>query len=83
MRALPRIVLLLLLALLLLTDARRGARLDSGGDVIPLDEQDRSRWNHAKVAEGTALLDAVLRGGTTTPPRQAAWPGPTLPFPVN
>ncbi len=50
-----------LLALLLLTDARRTARLDASGDVVPLEEQDRSRWDHAKIAEGGALLEAVVR----------------------
>jgi len=56
-----------LLALLLLTDARRAARLDARGDVVPLEEQDRSRWDDAKIAEGRALLDTVLRGGTLGP----------------
>ena len=56
-----------LLALLLLTDARRRARLDEAGDVVPLDEQDRSRWDHAKIAEGRAVLETVLRGGTLGP----------------
>ena len=51
-----------LLALMLLTDARRGAR---GQDqLIPLDEQDRSRWDRALIAEGTALVaDAMPAGG--------------------
>src|SRR6185295_14825267 len=56
-----------LLALLLLTDARRAARLDAAGDVVPLEEQDRTRWDRAKIAEGEALLDGVLRGGTLGP----------------
>jgi RNA polymerase sigma-70 factor (ECF subfamily) len=50
-----------LLALMLLTDARRPARFDAGGDVITLDEQDRSRWNAAEIGEGLALLDAAIR----------------------
>jgi len=49
-----------LLALMLLTDARRPARLD-GGDVVTLDEQDRSRWDTAEIDEGLGLLDAALR----------------------
>ena len=53
-----------LLALLLLTDARRQARLDARGDVVPLEEQDRSRWDHAKIAEGAALLEGILGDGT-------------------
>src|SRR5262245_30370887 len=43
-----------LLALLLLTDARRQARLDADGEVVPLEEQDRSRWERTKIAEGEA-----------------------------
>jgi RNA polymerase sigma-70 factor, ECF subfamily len=50
-----------LLALMLLTDARRPARLDSCGDVVTLDEQDRTRWDAAEINEGLVLLDAALR----------------------
>ncbi len=56
-----------LLALLLLTDARREARTDSGGAVVPLRYQDRGKWDRAKIAEGTALLDAALRSGRPGP----------------
>jgi len=49
-----------LLALMLLTDARRAARLDACGDLVPLEEQDRSRWDRAKITEGTRLLDEAL-----------------------
>jgi RNA polymerase sigma-70 factor (ECF subfamily) len=56
-----------LLALLLLTDARRRARLDEAGDVVPLEEQDRSRWDRGMIAEGRAVLDVVLRRGTFGP----------------
>src|SRR6185436_13387756 len=56
-----------LLALLLLTDARRAARLDGDGDVVPLEEQDRSSWDRAKIAEGTAVLGTVLGDGTLGP----------------
>ena len=52
-----------LLALLLLLDARRPARLTASGEVVPLSEQDRSLWDHALVAEGTALLDSTLGTG--------------------
>ncbi len=52
-----------LLALLLLTDARRRARLDGDGQVVPLEEQDRSNWDRKKIEEGTALLDGIIRGG--------------------
>jgi RNA polymerase sigma-70 factor (ECF subfamily) len=56
-----------LLALLLLTDARRDARLDAAGDIVPLEEQDRSRWDRAKIAEGRALLETIVQGGTVGP----------------
>jgi RNA polymerase sigma-70 factor (ECF subfamily) len=56
-----------LLALLLLTDARRRARLDRDGDVVALDEQDRTLWDRAKIDEGTSLLDDVVRAGTFGP----------------
>jgi RNA polymerase sigma-70 factor (ECF subfamily) len=50
-----------LLALMLLTDARRAARLDDAGDVVTLDEQDRSRWNQDEIGEGIGLLETALR----------------------
>jgi RNA polymerase sigma factor (sigma-70 family) len=53
-----------LLALMLLTDARRAARTDSDGSLVPLDEQRRDRWDTAAIAEGLALLHRTL--GTTT-----------------
>jgi predicted RNA polymerase sigma factor len=56
-----------LLALMLLTDARRPARTGPDGALIPLAEQDRSRWNHACIAEGQDLLTAALRRGATGP----------------
>jgi RNA polymerase sigma-70 factor (ECF subfamily) len=49
-----------LLALMLLTDARRHARVDTQGDLITLEEQDRARWDQAEIAEGLALLDRAL-----------------------
>jgi len=49
-----------LLALMLLTDARRAARTGSHGELIPLDEQDHSLWNDATIREGIALLSAAL-----------------------
>lgn len=49
-----------LLALMLLTNARRGARVGAHGDLIPLGEQDRSRWDTAAIAEGTALITSAL-----------------------
>lgn len=49
-----------LLALMLLTDARRGARLDAQGRAVPLEDQDRSRWDAHLAAEGDALLTRTL-----------------------
>ena len=51
------------LALMLLTDARRAARTDGRGDLVPLAEQDRSRWDAGLVSEGVALLEKVLPRG--------------------
>jgi predicted RNA polymerase sigma factor len=51
-----------LLALMLLTDARRPARTGADGELIPLPEQDRTRWNRRLIAEGTALLDDTMGG---------------------
>jgi RNA polymerase sigma-70 factor, ECF subfamily len=50
-----------LLALLLLTDARRAARLDAGGALVALEDQDRSLWDAARVQEGAAVLERALR----------------------
>lgn len=50
-----------LLALMLLTDARRHARVDAQGAIITLEEQDRALWDSAEIAEGLATLDAALR----------------------
>ena len=50
-----------LLALMLLQDARSAARLDDDGELVSLEEQDRSRWDAAKIAEGIRLLEAALR----------------------
>jgi predicted RNA polymerase sigma factor len=49
-----------LLALMLLTDARRAARARADGTPIPLDQQDRSRWDAAAIAEGVALISGAL-----------------------
>jgi RNA polymerase sigma factor (sigma-70 family) len=53
-----------LLALMLLTDARRPARTGPGGELIPLAEQDRSRWNADSISEGVALLTGALSDAT-------------------
>ena len=58
-----------LLALMLLTDARRAARSDPDGSIVPLAEQGRELWNRAQIQEGVALLDRVL-GTVATGPYQ-------------
>jgi RNA polymerase sigma factor (sigma-70 family) len=62
-----------LLALMLLTDARRAARTGPNGELIPLDEQDRSRWDRVQIGEGQRILqDALARGATGPYQIQAA-----------
>jgi RNA polymerase sigma factor (sigma-70 family) len=56
-----------LLALMLLTDARRAARTGPDGALVPLAEQDRSRWDAGAIAEGVALVTAALPVGPTGP----------------
>lgn len=58
-----------LLALLLVTDARRATRVDAAGDLVLLPDQDRSRWDRAAIAEGVRLAIEALR-------RSAGRPGP-------
>ncbi|MET8867544.1 sigma-70 family RNA polymerase sigma factor [Nonomuraea sp. NPDC004580] len=48
-----------LLALMLLTESRRAARTGSDGELVPLEEQDRARWDPGLIREGTELIDAV------------------------
>ncbi len=52
-----------LLALMLLHDSRRDARLDDAGDLVMLEDQDRRRWNHGQIAEALPLVEEALRGG--------------------
>jgi len=52
-----------LLALMLLHDSRREARLDQAGDLVLLEDQDRRRWNQAQIAEALPLVEEALRGG--------------------
>jgi predicted RNA polymerase sigma factor len=56
-----------LLALMVLTDARRPARTGPGGELIPMDEQDRTLWNAPLIAEGIELISAVLPRGEPGP----------------
>ncbi|HWG65705.1 MAG TPA: sigma-70 family RNA polymerase sigma factor, partial [Streptosporangiaceae bacterium] len=52
-----------LLALMLLTDARRATRATAGGRLLLLEEQDRRQWDRQAIAEGAGLVTAALRGG--------------------
>jgi RNA polymerase sigma-70 factor (ECF subfamily) len=61
-----------LLALMLLHDARRDARLDDAGDLVILEEQDRRRWNQQQIAEALPLVQEGLRGGPGPLALQAA-----------
>jgi RNA polymerase sigma factor (sigma-70 family) len=56
-----------LLALMLLTDARRLARTGAGGELIPLAQQDRALWDRQQIADGIALLSATLPKGSVGP----------------
>ena len=56
-----------LLALMLLTDARRDARTGPAGELIPLDKQDRSRWIRAEIDEGTQLITQTFARGAVGP----------------
>ena len=56
-----------LLALMLLHDSRREARLTADGDLVLLEEQDRARWDQAQIREGLALVEEALRGDPSDP----------------
>ena len=56
-----------LLALMLMHDARRAARLDADGEIVTLEDQDRGKWDAAEVGEGVSVLDAALRRGRPGP----------------
>jgi len=56
-----------LLALMLLTDARRAARMGPEGELIPLDEHDRTLWNQDAIAEGVALVSSAMSNGPVGP----------------
>ncbi len=56
-----------LLALLLLTDARRSARTAADGSLVLLADQDRAPWNASQIAEGDRLVGAALRAGRPGP----------------
>jgi len=61
-----------LLALMLLHDSRRDARLDDAGELVLLEAQDRRRWNREQIAEALPLVEEALRGGPGTFGLQAA-----------
>ena len=61
-----------LVALMLLHDSRRDARLDETGDLVLLEDQNRRRWNHQQIAEALPLVEEALRGGTGVFALQAA-----------
>ncbi|MEV0910556.1 RNA polymerase sigma factor [Streptomyces hokutonensis] len=56
-----------LLALLLLHDARRDTRVDTDGELVTLEDQDRTAWDRSEIDEGAALLEAALRRGRPGP----------------
>lgn len=55
-----------LLALLLLHDSRRATRTGPDNELVPMEEQDRSRWDHDEIREGLALVESALRAGPAT-----------------
>lgn len=55
------------LALMLLHDARRRSRVDAAGDLVPLDEQDRTLWDQEQIAEGATICERALRRGRAGP----------------
>jgi RNA polymerase sigma-70 factor (ECF subfamily) len=61
-----------LLALMMLHDSRRNARVNAAGEVVLLEEQDRLRWNRAQIAEALPLVEEALRGGSGPFALQAA-----------
>jgi RNA polymerase sigma-70 factor (ECF subfamily) len=61
-----------LLALMLLHDSRRDTRTDAAGDLVLLEDQDRTRWDHAQIAEALALVPDALRAGPNPYALQAA-----------
>jgi RNA polymerase sigma-70 factor (ECF subfamily) len=56
-----------LLALMLLQDSRRAARMGDDGELVTLEDQDRTRWDRAEIDEGRQVLAAAVRGGTAGP----------------
>jgi RNA polymerase sigma-70 factor (ECF subfamily) len=59
-----------LLALMLLQDSRRGARVDDDGELVTMEDQDRARWDRAEIGEGREVLEAAARGRFEAGPYQ-------------
>jgi RNA polymerase sigma-70 factor (ECF subfamily) len=75
-----------LVALMLLHDSRRDARLDKAGDIVVLEEQDRSLWNQPQIAEALPLVAEALRSSQPAIPNArfpVRWGGPPGPFAVQ
>jgi len=68
----PPLEVTALVALMLLHDSRRDARLDQAGDLVVLEEQDRSRWHQEQIAEALPLVEEALREGPAPFALQAA-----------
>jgi RNA polymerase sigma-70 factor (ECF subfamily) len=68
----PRSEATALLALMLLHDSRRNARVDDAGDLVTLEEQDRGRWSQSQIAEALPLVEEALRGNAGPYALQAA-----------
>src|SRR5262249_58339213 len=68
-----------LVALMLLHDSRRDARLDEAGNLVVLEEQDRRRWNHEQIAEALPMVEEAFRGGPGPFAVQAAIAAPHCP----
>jgi RNA polymerase sigma-70 factor (ECF subfamily) len=68
----PPAELTALVALMLLHDARRNARIDDAGDLVILEDQDRSRWNQAQIAEALPLVNEAVRRRSSPYALQAA-----------
>jgi RNA polymerase sigma-70 factor (ECF subfamily) len=70
---------------MLLHDSRRDARLDEAGDLIVLEEQDRSRWDRRQIAEALPLVEKALEGDPGRPNTRVAarWGGGPGPFAIQ
>jgi len=76
---LPNAEVMGLLALMLLHDARRAARTDASGELVRLDEQDRSLWNRQQIAEGSQLVQLALTAAPSAPTRCRRPSSPCMP----